>query len=227
MIGDKTEPRRYEEREENIMDTKESPSRHSKNFAVKKLTTRKRETTENAMHTKSVRLIGSGVALVLAIVILACGPRPAIAHAQSPAQTASSSSCIACHESQYYLYDTGRWYCMTEAKERCVNCHAGNANSTAKQEAHTGLISNPLGDGIARCETCHTQDAEALAREVIAHTGSHAITKTEPYIPDTIVSGFPEALQPSNGSPSWPWLIPTVIVVFGFWLFLVTRANRM
>lgn len=178
------------------------------------------------MFTKPVRLIGFGIACLLAIAVLASLQGVSPAHAQS-SNPPSSLACITCHENQYYLYDTGTWYCITEARDRCVNCHAGDASALTKPEAHAGLVANPLGDGGTRCLDCHAVDAKARIQKVVGFTGYHASIPEKPYIPNqTTASGFPTALDSSDGPGASLWVIPVTLVIFTTWLFLVIRSSR-
>ncbi len=178
------------------------------------------------MSTKLVRLFVVGGALLLFVGLLARIQGTATVHAQSPTQS-SAPACITCHENQYYLYDAGTWYCITEARDRCVNCHAGDANALTEQEAHVGLVANPFGDSGKRCQECHAEDAEAYIQEVAGFTGYHESIAEVPYVPQTADSNSGSALLASLDEPEASlWFIPAVVAVFLFWLFLVIRSNR-
>lgn len=48
--------------------------------------------------------------------------------AYTPAQAQEAvppPQCITCHARLYTLHDTGIWYCVAEAAQRCTNCHGG------------------------------------------------------------------------------------------------------
>ena len=173
------------------------------------------------MSTKFVRL---SIVFWLVIGLLASIQGVTVVSAQSSTPT---SSCVTCHENQYYLYDNGRWYCVTEAQDRCVNCHAGDLNALNEQGAHTGLIAKPLSDGGQRCQTCHAQDTELLIQKVIGLTGYHAQIKTEAYIPQApAANSVPISLPGSSESQTPFWFIPAAIAVFIFWARLVTRTSK-
>lgn len=147
-----------------------------------------------------------------------------VVHAQS---STPASACMTCHEDQYYLHDSGKWYCVDEAQERCVNCHAGNARALNEQEAHTGLIAQPLSDGGQRCQTCHAQETEALVQKVIGQTGFHATIKTDAYLPQTSVSNAQPVSLPTSSEPQAPlWYFPAAIAVFALWVKLVIHTSR-
>ena len=68
------------------------------------------------------------------------------------------TACKTCHEDQYYLYDSGKWYCLNETKVGCTECHGGNPGSATKECAHQGLIASPLANDAAVCQDCHPDD---------------------------------------------------------------------
>jgi len=160
---------------------------------------------------------------VLLFIGLLAGLQAALIIPAQASTPAGSSTCISCHEEQYYLYDTGRWYCVTEAQTRCVNCHAGYESSLDKQEAHTGLISNPLRDGGKNCQACHGQDSEAYIQKVVAHTGYHVPIQVEfEPAPVSALSAWPLA---EKAQPPF-WLIPAAVALFTLWFWLVIRTSR-
>lgn len=176
------------------------------------------------MSAKSVRLITLSIVTLLVIGFLASIQGATAVYAQSPAPT---SSCITCHEDQYYLHDSGKWYCVTESQERCVNCHAGDAGTPKEKDAHTGLIAKPLSDGGQRCQTCHAQDTEMFIQKMIGLTGYHAEIKTVAYIPQTSASNSQPVSLPASSKAQTPiWFFPAAIAVFAFWLKLVTHTSQ-
>ncbi len=101
--------------------------------------------------------------------------------AQEEAAPALSSSCIVCHEDLYYLYDTGKWYCVAEARDRCADCHAGNPNSIQIDVAHTGLIAYPVVNGdVTKCKECHPQDYSAHVQKFAETAGFPVVYVAEP-----------------------------------------------
>jgi hypothetical protein len=177
------------------------------------------------MLNKPLRLIGLGGALIL-VGILASFQGVTPARAASPAQT-STLACNTCHEDQYYLHDTGKWYCITEAKDRCVNCHGGNAEALTEDEAHVGLVANPFSDGGTRCQECHAEDTEARIQKVASYTGYHEAIPVEPYVPHASTPDTSSALVSSLDEPEASlWFIPATLAVFLLWLFLVIRSSK-
>lgn len=70
----------------------------------------------------------------------------------------NDANCVACHEHEYYLYDSGNWFCLCDAPMHCVYCHGGRTDSLVEAEAHEGLVLYPTRNHAERCQTCHTED---------------------------------------------------------------------
>jgi hypothetical protein len=78
-------------------------------------------------------------------------------HAQEPTPE-NDANCVACHEHQYYVYDSGKWFCLCDAPMHCVYCHGGRTDSQDKDIAHEGLVLYPSRNHAERCQTCHSED---------------------------------------------------------------------
>jgi hypothetical protein len=77
-----------------------------------------------------------------------------------------ASSCKNCHETQAQdaVNNDGKaWHMEHQQIDACVNCHAGNPQSTDKTESHTGMVPW-YSDVKAGCYTCHPNDYMALAQ---------------------------------------------------------------
>jgi cytochrome c553 len=134
---------------------------------------------------------------------------------------AISNSCFTCHEDLYYLHDTGKYYCITEHKDRCINCHEGNANVLNKDESHFGLLAHPQKNDGAKCQQCHAADAQERLATFASLGGYKTVIEVETYVPSTDVkSGFPEGPEENQLVENWPWLAGS-IALFGLWLALV------
>ncbi len=132
-----------------------------------------------------------------------------------------SNSCFTCHEDLYYLHDLGKNYCITEHKDRCVNCHEGNANVLNKDESHLGLIAHPQKDDGAKCQECHAQDTQERLATFASLGGFKSVLVAKPYTPSvTSPSGFHDVAEVNPIVENWPWLAGA-LVVFGLWLLLV------
>lgn len=84
-------------------------------------------------------------------------PQPLPVHGQEPTPE-NDANCVACHEHQYYLYDSGKWFCLCDAPMHCVYCHGGRTDSSVEEIAHEGLVLYPTREHAERCQTCHPAD---------------------------------------------------------------------
>jgi hypothetical protein len=80
---------------------------------------------------------------------------PAAAQEPTPG---NDENCVACHTHQYYLYDSGKYFCLCEAPMHCVYCHGGRTDTLDKTLAHEGLVLYPTHEHARRCQSCHTED---------------------------------------------------------------------
>jgi cytochrome c553 len=99
------------------------------------------------------------------------------------------TACRNCHEDQYYLYDSGKWYCLHETKVGCTECHHGRPDTQIKESAHAGLIANPLVQDAAVCQNCHPDDYEERAQTYVSIAGiSPTPQPYATYTPSTLIS---------------------------------------
>jgi hypothetical protein len=105
---------------------------------------------------KSQFFIFAGLALLFLAGSLLLLPVPK-ANAQCGSQ---ASSCKNCHETQAQKpvnSDGTAWHTEHQQIDACVNCHAGNPQSTDKAASHTGMV--PWESDVkAGCYTCHPDD---------------------------------------------------------------------
>ena len=80
--------------------------------------------------------------------------------------------CKQCHEQQYYLYDTGKWYCQCKSPMTCVHCHGGNGRETNADLAHKDMSANPFVNDAAVCRECHKEESQAHVDEFVARAGA-------------------------------------------------------
>lgn len=102
----------------------------------------------------SLILLGLGM-LLLAGLLVAWPASPASAQCGSQA-----SSCKSCHEVQAQdpvNADGTGWHQSHAFGDFCYMCHAGNPQSTVKEESHIGMV-DPLSDVNAACAQCHPAD---------------------------------------------------------------------
>jgi hypothetical protein len=132
-----------------------------------------------------------------------------------------SNSCLSCHEDLYYLYDTGKWYCITEHRDRCVNCHDGNAATTNKEESHQGLIFHPQRNNGEKCLECHPQDSQTRLTRFASVAGFGEVVESAPRQPvEQVALGAPHTDESNRLVEGLPWAVGG-IVAFGLWLALV------
>ena len=156
----------------------------------------------------------------LFVVLLAVLSAPINAYA-APVTSATVNSCFTCHEDLYYLHDTGKYYCITEHKDRCVNCHEGNANVMNKDESHFGLLAHPQKNDGAKCQQCHVGDTQERLATFASLGGYKTVIEAKAYIPSAEVkSGFPEVPEENQLVENWAWLAGS-IALFWLWLALV------
>jgi hypothetical protein len=121
-------------------------------------------------------------------------------HAQE-ATPENDANCVACHEHQYYLYDSGKWFCLCEAPMHCVYCHSGRTDTPDKELAHEGLVLYPTRDHAERCQACHTED---YMSRVVTFANVAGISAT----PRAILTATPgEAVAAPVGESSPPPLL--------------------
>lgn len=102
--------------------------------------------------------IASLFAGLLVIVVSLSLPNLVSAEGDAPE---TPSNCIGCHEKLYYLHDTGKYFCVNEASQRCTDCHSGDPAATDKEAAHSGRSAHPVVNGdISKCQECHPTDCD-------------------------------------------------------------------
>jgi hypothetical protein len=170
------------------------------------------------MSTMNKRWIWSMFMLLFLFVLLTLPVGASAAASRDPI----TNSCLSCHEDLYYLHDSGKYYCITEHKDRCVNCHEGNANVMKKDESHTGLIAHPQKDEGAKCQQCHPDDTQARLATFASLGGYKPVMDAVAYTPSNIVeTGFPETAEESNALSENLPVVALGILLFGLWLVLV------
>ena len=84
-----------------------------------------------------------------------------------------ASSCKNCHETQgqdSVNNDGTDWHTQHTQIDACVNCHAGNPQSTDKTQSHSGMV--PWNSDIrAGCASCHPDDYSQLAEQYATALG--------------------------------------------------------
>ncbi len=106
-----------------------------------------------------------------------------------------ASSCKDCHEMQGedpVNNDGTAWHTQHTQIDACISCHAGNPQSTDKDQSHTGMV--PWESDVkAGCAMCHPDDYMALAQEYATTLG---VTLGE--------GGALPPVEPPSGSSTTP-----------------------
>ena len=139
----------------------------------------------------AVCLLVLGMLLVIQIF-------PAYAQESTPE---NGANCVACHTHQYYLYDSGKWFCLCDAPMHCIYCHGGRTDSMVEEEAHEGLVLYPTRGHAERCQNCHEED---YMSRVVAFSSVAGVSNT----PQPIITATPveAAATTTEGTPSFLWL---------------------
>ena len=103
------------------------------------------------MQSRALSVIAIGCAVIVSVGLF----RPNI----PVIAQAGSSSCQTCHEAQAQkpVANSGQWHTQ-HANVSCQTCHAGDPQAADQQQAHIGVIRNPLIQAEARCSLCHEGD---------------------------------------------------------------------
>ena len=131
--------------------------------------------------------------------------------------------CKQCHEQQYYLHDTGKWYCMCEAPMTCVHCHGGNGQDTNIDLAHKDMLANPFTNNAAVCKECHKEESQARVDEFVKRAGGNmpVAVEEQPAYYTAGLQPFPETAPRVLGF--WEWFSVTLMGSVLVWLFIAWR----
>jgi hypothetical protein len=151
------------------------------------------------------------------------------AQAQEPTPQ-NDANCVACHEHEYYLYDSGKWFCLCEAPMHCVYCHGGRTDTMDKTISHTGLVLYPTSNHAQRCQYCHPAD---YTERVVTFASVAGISNT----PQPLITATPaqaslvqqvESLPPglSRLSRLEPWRLGLLAILLTIMLALVIFGYR-
>jgi hypothetical protein len=169
-----------------------------------------------------------------AVFFLVQPATPILAQEPTPENDAN---CVSCHEHQYYLYDSGKWFCLCEAPMHCVYCHGGRTDSFVEEVAHEGIVLYPTRNHAERCQTCHTEDY--MARVVTFETVAGVSETPKPLITATPMGLIENLLTEAKAQPFFrirqlePWrlaglgLIIVGLVVLVFFGYRCWKADCM
>jgi hypothetical protein len=120
------------------------------------------------MFRKMLFLSLVAIAFAIASFLSFGGINLAFAQEETPPR---DTACIDCHLDQYWLYDSGKSYCLIETKVRCTECHHGRTETAVKELAHEGLIANPVVNDAAICQECHHDDYRSKVQKFASIAG--------------------------------------------------------
>ncbi len=181
----------------------------------------------SAPRVSQTLLVTSLILLVIGLVVL-FAPQAAVAQCEDP-----EPSCCTCHATAHPVFDQGEWHTVHARKECCRSCHGGNDRTNDKEEAHVGVMLQPLDDTYLSCHQCHPDDyrqrAEVFA--VALHvtpmssepTARSAVVVPTP--PPTIVTAVPRAAEEATPVWEWPVLLAIVVLVMGLVLIWRRRSH--
>lgn len=131
--------------------------------------------------------------------------------------------CKQCHEQQYYLYDSGKWYCLCNSPMTCVHCHGGNGRETNADLAHKDMLANPFANNAAICKDCHEEESQTRVDEFVKRAGGAmpVAAKDQPAFRTAELQPFPETAPHVLGL--WEWFSITLMGGVLVWLFIALR----
>jgi hypothetical protein len=158
---------------------------------------------------------------VLFVIALAMLSLPSQASAEKMTDGVDNF-CLTCHEDLYYLHDTGKYCCVTEHKDRCINCHEGNAKTMKVEGAHVGLVAHPQENNGEKCLECHTPEVvQTRLTEMASTVGFDTVIKANTYTHSVqIAAGFPDVTEANPLQENLRWAAGAV-VLSGLWLLLI------
>ena len=139
----------------------------------------------------AIRIIITGL-----VILLLSQAYPVYAQEPTPENDAN---CVACHEHQYYLYDSGKWFCLCDAPMHCVYCHNGRTDTNNKELAHEGLVLYPTRHNAEGCRSCHPEDY--LSRVVTFATVAGVSSTPQTIATATLVGPVAAAVQAPPSPP--------------------------
>lgn len=164
---------------------------------------------------KRIVFFGSIVTGLL-FLTLAIGQTPVSANGESlPPDT----NCLSCHENLYYNYDTGKYYCVSQAGGRCTNCHGGNPQAVTKEEAHSGRSAHPIVAGdVSKCAECHLDDCAARVHTFEQLVGlDDVVYVAAPLTPSSEVRALSRPAAEPTGTPFYVFYLGgALLLIIGF-----------
>jgi hypothetical protein len=166
-----------------------------------------------------VSLIFIGVlCLASGVFIWAMTPTPVAA--QCGSNPPPNSSCFTCHVEDNPVNEIGEWHGVHSNSDCCAKCHGGNCATMDEDQAHLGVVTNPLSDIYTNCHSCHPDDyllrAEVFARDLGV---TYASSPTPTPAPSGKIIASPLVILPAP-EPSTGSAIPIAFVIAGTFLLV-------
>ena len=170
------------------------------------------------------------LAIVTVFIGLAFTAAPGYADSDQPADN-SESTCLSCHQNLYYLYDTGKWFCLCAAPMECATCHGGNPTAADMATAHQNRKAHPIiGDDTTTCQQCHLDNCANRVQKFdqvagisqniqVAVSTQPRVTTVQPIAPQPTAEIDPVVLIWSLGGAA-----VLVAAVIGLWLLRRARS---
>jgi len=158
-------------------------------------------------------------------------PTPAAA-LSLPEEGTEEPACNSCHDNLYYNHDLGKYYCVANARTRCVDCHGGDPTSLDKNKAHMNMEAFPVrGSDLSKCLSCHPEDCDTYVEKFSAVAGFRQSKpvqgSTYSTTPEPITASFPAELAGQARSWQADLTISFALVIVlagGFLLFKLIRG---
>ena len=180
-------------------------------------------------------------ATLLLVCVVVFSPHLAIPAQAQESTPSERSSCRVCHENLYYCFETGKWCCFCGENRTCTDCHHGVEGVWDVEEAHDGLIVNPISEDTGVCESCHGEDTHIFVEKFALAAGIDLSATPVPtqtaYVPISFAAGEEPATRLLQTEPTKPWQKLALgllgfafigVVVFGYycWKSDCQRSRR-
>ena len=170
------------------------------------------------------------IALSLAWIVLYLmgfiGVSAAYAQTGDPPQ---DTPCWSCHETEYQCREHGKWCCFSNPHRYCTDCHGGDDTTWNKDQAHLGIVYNPIAENPAVCQECHPEDAAARIEQFAAMaaldlSATPAPTRTLSPTAAPIAIHYPAA--PTLRLPQEPWRVAGLALVGVLFVIVLLLGYR-
>jgi hypothetical protein len=150
--------------------------------------------------------------------------------AQCGSNPPPDSSCYSCHVQENPVAGLGDWHGVHARKDCCAKCHGGNCSTMDEDQAHLGVVANPLSDIYTNCHSCHPEDylakAEVFAAELDITPGSIATPTPVPVgkvvVAPLVTLPSPIAMNTSNLPPLLVLGGSLVVILFVVGIIILT-----